>query len=380
MKNIPTIIITCGYNTCNEPMNINTNIPNTGNSYPSNNQDCENDKEYSGNSGGFDTSSNYGLHNLKDLPRIASDTEFAATCHGSIAVNSIIDHAINRNSLGHGANALASLKKVNLGYNNLNDEGIMALNKGLYGYTLNLQTFNLSYNNMGAVGLDHLIKGAIGIDHLRSGGNDIHNTMQGIFTLPTTSIVNLNLCNNNIGDVGSEILSHALVNAKLPATKSIDLSGNNITKDGYKSLMTGLESPNVKSMMVTLVQNQINFHDKANKAFKTTVDFVTKGLKYAIDEHNKDNIIGTKWDTNTVRTDSMDKWKNCKEVGLNVNIAIAGGLIKCGVLVENPPAMFACMSKDVGISLLDPDTLWCAVEINEFIDETKQIIGDYFDS
>ena len=76
----------------------------------------------------------------------------------------------------------------------------------------------------------------------------------------------------------------------------------------------------------------------------------------------------------------MDKWKNCKEVGLNVNIAIAGGLIKCGVLVENPPAMFACMSKDVGISLLDPDTLWCAVEINEFIDETKQIIGDYFDS
>ena len=374
MKNIPTIIITCGYNTCNEPMNINTNIPNTGNSYPSNNQDCENDKEYSGNSGGFDTSSNYGLHNLKDLPRIASDTEFAATCHGSIAVNSIIDHAINRNSLGHGANALASLKKVNLGYNNLNDEGIMALNKGLYGYTLNLQTFNLSYNNMGAVGLDHLIKGAIGIDHLRSGGNDIHNTMQGIFTLPTTSIVNLNLCNNNIGDVGSEILCHALVNAKLPATKSIDVSGNNITKDGYKSLMTGLESPNVKSMMVTLVQNQINFYDKTNKAFKDTVDFVTKGLKYAIDEHNKD-MKGTKWDGTTVRTDSMDKWKNCKEVEQNVQKGVIGGLIKCSATPKTPHAMFACVLKDIGMELLDPDTLWCAVEINEFVKETD-IIGD----
>jgi hypothetical protein len=349
-------------------------ISSSGNSYPSNNQDYGNDRKYGGNSGDFDTSSNYGLHNLKDLPRIASDTEFAATCHGSIAVNSIIDHAINRNSLGHGANALASLKKVNLGYNNLNDEGIMALNKGLYGYTLNLQTFNLSYNNMGAVGLDHLIKGAIGIDHLRSGGNDIHNTMQGIFTLPTTSIVNLNLCNNNIGDVGSEILCHALVNAKLPATKSIDVSGNNITKDGYKSLMTGLESPNVKSMMVTLVQNQINFYDKTNKAFKDTVDFVTKGLKYAIDEHNKD-MKGTKWDGTTVRTDSMDKWKNCKEVEQNVQKGVIGGLIKCSATPKTPHAMFACVLKDIGMELLDPDTLWCAVEINEFVKETD-IIGD----
>ena len=368
MKNIPTIIITCGYNTCNEPMNINTNIPNTGNSYPSNNQDCENDKEYSGNSGGFDTSSNYGLHNLKDLPRIASDTEFAATCHGSIAVNSIIDHAINRNSLGHGANALASLKKVNLGYNNLNDEGIMALNKGLYGYTLNLQTFNLSYNNMGAVGLDHLIKGAIGIDHLRSGGNDIHNTMQGIFTLPTTSIVNLNLCNNNIGDVGSEILSHALVNAKLPATKSIDVSGNNITEKGEAELSSALTSTPNESLSITIEK-----HSNASGVW----NFLKKGFKY----YTEALAVKTKGNGETaVAIYGQDDWAYCKKIMVDFQREVSVGFIKhtndvlVKQLMQKAPdkvkkatvgAVFVVASVDAALGVDVENLAYCIAAINK---------------
>jgi hypothetical protein len=104
------------------------------------------------------------------------------------------------------------------------------------------------------------------------------------------------------------------------------------------------------------------------------VDFVTKGLKYAIDEHNKD-MKGTKWDGTTVRTDSMDKWKSCKEVEQNVQKGVIGGLIKCSATPKTPHAMFACVLKDIGMELLDPDTLWCAVEINEFVKETD-IIGD----
>lgn len=348
-----------------------------GSNYPSNFRD---DKDtgggYSGNSGGnFESeSSQYGLDNLKELPRIANEKEFAATCHGSIAVNSIIDHAITRNSLGHGANALASLKTLNLSHNYLSDGHAKILNDGLYGYTLNLQSFNFCNNKIGPIGLDFLVKGSIGMDHLQKGGNDINNMMQGMLTLPTTSIVCLNLANNNIGDIGADILGHALVNGKLPATKNIDVSGNNITEKGHIRFMEALESPNVKSIMISLVQNITDFQTKVDKALKSTVDFVTKGLKYTIEQHNKD-MKGTKWDGTTVRTDNLDKWKNCKEVGQNVQKGFIGGLIKCGSTPKTPHAMFACVLKDVGMELLDPDTIWCAVEVNEFVKETE-VIGE----
>ena len=282
-------------------------------------------------------------------------------------VTSNIAHWINLKSTGQlgknvGNKVFSNFNTMKFNHNNIGDDAVEPILNSLSYQTLNLTTLKLCHNHLGD-GFVKLFLNATSKDNGRA----------------EHSIKNIVLHHNFIGDDGAKMFADALKSGQLPNTKYIDVSGNNITKDGYKSLMTGLESPKVKSMMVTLIQNQINFHDKANKAFKTTVDFVTKGLKYAIDEHYKDNIIGTKWDTNTVRTDSMDKWKNCKEVGLNVNIAITGGLIKCSA-TKNPQAMFICVSKDVGVALLDPDTLWCAVEINEFIDETKQIIGDYFES
>ena len=184
---------------------------------------------------------NVAVTSLSQLPRVATENEFAATCHGNIVVDSIIDHAITRNSQGHGANALASLKILNLSHNYLGDEEIKKLNDGLYGYTLNLQSFNISNNSMGAVGLDHLIKGSIGIAHLKAGGQDINNMMQGILTLPSTSIICLNLANNNIGDIGADIIGHTLANGKLPATKYVDISGNNITQTGDTKIVQALK-------------------------------------------------------------------------------------------------------------------------------------------
>ena len=144
--------------------------------------------------------------------------------------------------------------------------------------------------------------------------------------------------------------------------------------NGHKSLMTALESPKVKSMMVTLVQNITNLQNKTDKAVKATVDFLNKGLKYAIAEHNK-GLKGTKWDGTTVRTDSMDKWKNCKEVGKNVEMGFFGGLLKCSPLVGTGPGMFICAGAQASLELLDPDTAWCIVEINKFVDETE-VMGD----
>lgn len=190
----------------------------------------------------------------------------------------------------------------------------------------------------------------------------------------TWNVLRLDLSNNSIGDNGAKCIADGLAKGFFPITKQINLSGNKITKDGHKSLMTSLDNPKVKSVMVTLVQNITNLQNKTDKAVKATVDFLNKGLKYAIAEHNK-GLKGTKWDGTTVRTDSMDKWKNCKEVGKNVEMGFFGGLIKCMPLVEAPPAMFACAGQQAGLELLDPDTFRCIAEINKFVDETE-VMGD----
>ena len=268
MKKIPTITI-------NNPNRIiNTNVPNigggSGNQFtnwtpPTGNfgSNIGNTNISTFNPPSMNVPSNipivnsgdkYGLHNIKELPRVANENEFAATCHGGIAVDSIIDHAITRNSQGYGANALASLKTLNLSHNYLGDEKLQRLNDGLYGYTLNLQSFNFSNNSMGAVGLDHLIKGSIGIAHLQAGGNDIHNIMQGILTLPSSSIICLNLANNNIGDIGADIIGHALANGKLPATKNIDVSGNAITQNGEFVLTEGMKKALNTNLNITFVK------------------------------------------------------------------------------------------------------------------------------
>ena len=158
------------------------------------------------------------------------------------AVNKLVKYTIQQNGLGKGADAIKNVQNFNLSYDLIKDNDAATLNNGLWGYTIKTQTFNLGNNIIGATGLDHLVKGSIGIDYLQKGGKDINLIMQGMFTLPTTSIVNLNLCNNNIGDVGSEILCHALVNAKLPATKSIDVSGNNISDKGAGTIAEALKT------------------------------------------------------------------------------------------------------------------------------------------
>lgn len=249
----------------------------------------------SGDSSSGSTSNDYSLSNIESLPRIASSSVFAATCHGSIVVDSIIHHAITKNSQGYGADALASLRSINLSHNYLEDHDIEKLNDGLYGYKLSLQVFNFCNNNMGAVGLDHLIKGSIGIDHLRTGGNDIHNMMQGILTLPTTSIVCLNLANNNIGDVGADILGHALANGKLPTTKYVDISGNGITKDGDTKIMQAAKGLWKDFAIFTHTLDEIVKMDEGTKSEKIAIykSIIEQGK--ALGTYDKAMVVDKSW-------------------------------------------------------------------------------------
>lgn len=147
----------------------------------------------------------------RKIAKVSSETDFSATCHGSIAVDSLMQHAVDENGKGKGADAIASIQRFNLSHNRLNDADATNLNNGLLGYTISAQTFNLSNNVFGPLGIDSLIKGPKGIEYFGSGGADLSHTFQGLFTHYNVNIVHLNLSNNNIGDVGANIIGHAFV-------------------------------------------------------------------------------------------------------------------------------------------------------------------------
>ena len=79
----------------------------------------------------------------RKIAKVSSETDFAATCHGSIAVDSLVQHAVDENGKGKGADAIASIQRFNLSHNRLNDADATNLNNGLLGYTISAQTFNL---------------------------------------------------------------------------------------------------------------------------------------------------------------------------------------------------------------------------------------------
>lgn len=183
-------------------------------------------------SNGNHNGSGYSLTAIQNLPRIATDTEFAATGHGNIAVESIVHHAVRQNSTGKGINAIDSLQMINLSYNKLNDNDLCYLNNGLLGYTLNLKVFDLSYNNFGDAGIDYLIKGLAGVQYLQVGGRELSGVMQGLFTHYKVNITTINLSNNHIEDIGADIISSAIVTSSLPHVKALNLADNNITDTG----------------------------------------------------------------------------------------------------------------------------------------------------
>ena len=217
-----------------------------------------------GNSSGSQSSGNenhngsgYSLTAIQNLPRIATDTEFAATCHGNIAVESIVHHAVQQNSTGKGINAIASLQMINLSYNKLNDNDLCNLNNGLLGYTLNLKVFNLSYNNFGDAGIDYLIKGLAGVQYLQAGGRELSSVMKGLFTHYNVNITTINLSNNHIGDIGAAIISNAIVTNSLHHVKALNLADNNITDTGAVYLADSFKSEGNKLNVLHLEGNKL---------------------------------------------------------------------------------------------------------------------------
>ena len=268
------------------------------------------------------------------------------------AVNTLVQHAIQQNGAGKGVDAIKSVQNFNLSYDLLKDNDAAVLNDGLYGYTIKAQTFNLGNNSIRATGIDHLVKGSIGMGYILSGGKDINQTMQGIFTLSTTSIVHLNLCNNNIGDVGAEIICHALINGKMKNTKTIDVSGNkNITQNGWEYFATAVKKVQANTIVIKVA---------AADTLQGMKEFLTKGFKHYTKTHKivvtkefQDELLG-------LNTSSCEKTKD------NVLKAAKTAAFIKSLTNGNDYFILAAGAEAGAMALLNQDTVDCY----------KQCIGD----
>lgn len=136
---------------------------------------------------------------------------------------------------------------------NLEPHDMNYLSGTMPNYKYNFTLVDFSNNpRIEALGLDYILKGAPGILSLQQGNTDISVMYQGMLTRPSFNIVKLDLSNCNIGDIGADILGHALANGRLPATKHIDVSGNKITEEGENFFVKALKDPTVQHIAVLL--------------------------------------------------------------------------------------------------------------------------------
>lgn len=209
--------------------------------------------------------------NVPTIPPTINDHTFSyVLTENGFAIKTLINLAINNNSKGMGVNALGNLRVIDLSSGKCTAHNMLELNNGLIGYNLNLQVFHLSHNMIGDNGIDYLIKGSNGIKYLQEGGRELSGVMQGLFTQSNVSIVKLNLTNSGIGDIGADILSHALLTNSLPSLRALDLPHNNITDAGAKHLADSFGNRNNKLKALDVSNNQIT---------QTGEGFLAKALK-----------------------------------------------------------------------------------------------------
>ena len=123
-------------------------------------------------------------------------------------------------------------------------------------------------------------------------------------------------------------------------------------------------------------------------AEKTWLNFVKKGIKYAIEQHSKKQE-GTKWDIHKVRSDQeIDKWKDCKDTVSNIGMGYLVGLVKCSSSSpsKDPYSMFICSTRKGGWKgIAKPETLNCIADVSklisppEDIDQFTTLVGETHD-
>ena len=212
-----------------------------------------------------------------------SPLDCLALVHALKSVEGILDFDLSENNLqslgcmeivkllpGNEHNqGLCELKRLNLGNNNITDEGVEHLCTALTHTNGKLNSLDLGLNKITDKGVEHLSTAFTctncKLNSLNLAYNNITDKgvehLSAALTRTNCKLNSLNLWYNNITDEGVEHLSTALTrtNCKL---NSLYLGGNNITDEGIKHLSTALTRANWKLKSLNLEFNKITQHGK----------------------------------------------------------------------------------------------------------------------
>ena len=144
----------------------------------------------------------------------------------------------------------------------------------------------------------------------------------------------LNLSYTNIGDFGAEIISNVIAGGQLPATRAIDVSGNNITEVGQGYFVDALQNLKQK-IYITLVEAQEASKDVVQRTIKVLLDIA------------ESNGVETREVVST-----YDTIQHCKKGFPNVAKNIVGGLVSCVIPVAKYTNLEELTLQDVGTDLL----------------------------
>lgn len=184
---------------------------------------------------------------------------------------------------------------------------------------ISFQECDLRDNDMSLFG-NWLARYSVYLKHLDFAQNQIGDLevtylFNSAFTVPTGPsarlVVNLDLSNNKFGDPGAGHIAAFLKGGYLPALKSLDVHGNNITPAGYGYFVSALEAI---PQNISIVFNEVKGFSK--DALKQTMKVM---LSIA-----KANGISTKEMLTTDETIA-----HCKQGVTNVGYNITSGIVQC---------------------------------------------------
>jgi hypothetical protein len=250
----------------------------------------------------------------------------------------------------------------------ITDENMLFFCQKMAGFTFHFDNLVISNNLMTDLSVQYLFNATL--------------------TSPTNrTIKNLDLRNNQIGDVGAELIAAYLKHGYMPATTHVNLANNIITDKGAQCFAESLNSSVNKLKVLHLEGNKFSTNgighfvkalespkvidvsivfEIANKS-KTVIDFIEKGLKYAIKQHAQ-----SKWEVDKIRSNvEGEKWKGCKDMALNVGMGLMSDAKTC-LGFKSKEAIFACVTAEVGWELFRPETVDCYIE-------TCKVVGEVYD-
>jgi hypothetical protein len=233
----------------------------------------------------------------------------------------------------------------------------------LRNYNFKLEILNLSNNRIGDQGVESMIYGITGLQYqtLYSAENGWKPYQSHLKTVQL--ITNINLSNNQIGDKGAELLAYYLAKGDLPSLKSLDVSGNYITPTGEGYFAKALTEVKVTSISIILT---------VKSTLKEIANFLKTGFNYYAKEFHIEQIA-TDAESHKYITD-------CQKTVMNAVLGGVAGLTKCYEISKDPRFLFFCTAKEIGTSLLQPETLNCLTDIHKFFEkEITSLTGESSD-